>query len=807
MAKITDDELIARVDQELRLAQDYMGGKLADQRRKAMQYYLAQPIGDLSPPEVDGRSTIVSTDVADTVEWMLPSLLKIFTASDNVVQLVPRKPGFERSADDATAYLNWIFGTQNDGFRCLYTTFKDALISKCGVLKVWWEQKDDEGREEYFGLSDVELAQLLDDQEVEPVEHTARPDEDFAKQQQSAIDHVTQQLARSQSAAQSRDQQAAAMAQQLVGQLQQIQSQPSPMLHDVVVKRTKKHAQCRIEPVPPEEFFISRQAKTIKDSTFCAHVREWLVSDLRAEGYKIEDDELPKDDTGSVGWSMERAQRWSQDDSSAYNALEDPFSDPSMRSVWVVEAYFRADVDGDGIAEWRRLLKCGNKVLENVECDGAPFVAVTPVPMPHRFFGLSIADLAMEAQKQKTAAIRAILDNLYLSVNGRYYAVDGQVNLDDLLTSRPGGVVRVKNPQAVGQLSQGRADIGSCYQLLEYMETQKEARTGFTRYSQGADANSLNSTATGANIITNRADMRVELIARVFAETGVRDLFCQILELVCKYQQEPAELQLNGRWLNINPREWRHQFDVVVNVGLGTNDTVQKIAQTTQLLNIQKALVEGQTGIVSPVEIYHASEEMVKALGYKNSDRFLKDPTKSPPQEGEKGPSPEEIKAQVAIQVAQIKADQTMKVEAHKQQAQAQQVAHQNELEAQRKQLDAQNAVQIEQMRIAANERIEMMRQQTALKVAQIKAASNAGPVIDPHGEQVEGEQQEGFENGEDMTTEIAQVEQGPTMADLIAVLSLPKEIIRDENGRAVGVRTVSSIGNSGEGQQPIVHG
>lgn len=705
-----------------------MGGKLSVQRRKALQYYLALPEGDLAPTEIEGRSSVVATDVADTVEWMLPSLLRIFTASDRVVQLNPRKPGMEQTAEDATDYLNWIFSVQNEGFKCLYTQFKDALISKAGILKVYWEDKIDEAREEYTGLSDAELAQLLEDEEVEPIEHESKPDEQDAKHRQQALEQLSQRLAQAMQAAQTGDPQAQQAAQTLQQQIQGIQSQPTVMLHDVTVKRTKQAAQVRIDPVPPEEFFISRAAKKISDAPFCAHVVERTVSDLRADGYSIKDDELPADDAGMVGRSMERATRWGFDDSTApYPNMAEPPSDASMRRVWVVEAYLRADVDGDGIAEWRRVLKCGQKILDNVECDGPPFVAVTPIPLPHRFFGLSIADMAMESQKQKTATMRAVLDNLYLQVNGRYFAVEGQVNLDDLLTSRPGGVVRVKNPGAVGPLNQGMADMRDAYQLLEYMEVQKENRTGFTRYSQGADSSSLNKTATGISIVTNRADMRVELIARVFAETGVKDLFVRMLELVCRYQQQPAEFRLNGRWLNIDPREWRHQFDVTVNVGLGTNDAAQKISQIQQLMNVQKELAMAGTGIVGPKEAFHSASEMVKALGYKDAERFLSNPENA--EQAPKQPDPEQARQQAEMQKEQMR----IQADAQKFQAQSQLDQQRAQSEAQMAQGKAALDMQIEQQRMALEqEKIQAQQEldrwkaeldaQTRVAIAQIAA-------------------------------------------------------------------------------------
>ena len=742
--KITDDELLARVDQELRSAQDYMGGKLSTQRRKALMYYMGQAEGDLAPPEVEGRSTYVSTDVADTIEWMLPSLLRIFTASDRVVQLNPRKPGMEQTAEDATDYLNWIFTTQNNGFQCLHTMFKDALLSKSGILKVWWDDHIDEAREEYRGLSDTELVQLLEDEEVEPIEHESRPDEQAEKEKQRALEQMQQQFGQAQQAAQQGNPQAQQAVQGMAQQMQALMAQPPVMVHDVTVKRSRKAAQVKIDPVPPEEFFISRNTKRIQDTPFVAHVVERAVSDLRAQGYSISDDELAAgDESGMVGRSQERTQRWSYDDSTApFPNMIEPPSDPSMRLVWVCEAYLRADVNGDGIAEWRKILKVGSKILDNEECDGPPFVLITPIPMPHRLIGLSIADQAMPVQYQKTALIRAMQDNLYLQVNGRYFAVDGQVNLDDLLTSRPGGVVRVKNPNAVGPLNQGMADMRDSYQLLEFMETQKEDRTGWSRQSTGPGENVINRTATEVATTTNRADMRTELIARVFAETGVKDLFVLILKLVCQYQDQKAQFNLNGRWLEVNPREWRHQFDVVVNVGLGTNDPAQKMQQIGTLMQMQERL--HPLGLVAPQEVYNAAAEMVKAIGFKDSGRFLKDPKESPPPPPP--PNPEMLKIQAdqqrqqaelqikmqmdAVQkqhekeLAQFKAQQDMLVENNRQQMQAAQVAQQNEIQAQRETLAAQNQAQIEQMRIAMDERIAQMKEEVNLQVAQIGAQS-----------------------------------------------------------------------------------
>ena len=694
--------------------------------------------------------------------------------------------------------------------------FKDALISKCGVLKIWWEDKVDEAREEYRGLSDMELTQLLDDEEVEPIEHAQRPDPQAEQQKRAALSQLQQQFEQATQAAQQGNQQAAQALQQIQAQAQQLQAQPPVMVHDVTVKRTRKAAQVRIDPVPPEEFFISRKGKRISEAPFVAHVVERSVSDLRAEGYEIADDELPSDDAGMVGRSSERAQRWSYDDSTTpYPNLMETNSDPSMRTVWVVEAYLRADVDGDGIAEWRRLLKVGSTILDNVECDGPPFVSVTPVPMPHRFFGLSIADMAMPAQKQKTAMQRAIEDNIYNQVNERCFAVEGQVNLDDLLTSRPGGVVRIKSPGAVGPLNQGRGSMSDAYHYLEYVELQKENRTGWSRQSAGPGENLIDKTATEVATTTNRADMRTELIARIFAETGVKDLFVQILKLVCQYQDQSAQFQLNGRWLEVNPREWRHQFDVVVNVGLGSNDPHQKMGQISMLMQTQERLAQAGTGIVTPAEAYNSACEMVKALGYKDADRFLKNPKDGPP------PAPPEPPPDPRVQIEQMRIEDgrsrfqaeqqaeqqrvqnAMLAEQHKQEMQAQENQHQQQLEAERElqrqalaaqaeerkhQMDAYQAEQrlaFERWKAELDASVRISVAEIAAKTTMDKAMLAATQAANTEVSETLGDDEKGGKESGTQTA-LAMALQG--FGEALNGMRAPRQIVRDADGKVQGI-------------------
>lgn len=694
---LTEDELKALVGAEMRQSLGYSSSKLSQARQKSMYYYLGMPVGDLSPPEVDGRSSVVSTDVRDTIEAMLPQLMVTFVGSDTVAEFEPTKPDDEQKAQQATEYVNYLFYKKNNGHRIAYTWMKDALLQKNGIVKVWWDTRHEETREEYRGMSDVELAQLMEDDEIEVIEQSTSVDEDDQEQRQQAIQQLTQQ-------AQSQPQ----SAPQVMQQIQMIQSQPPKLVYDVVCKRTKTDGKVCIDNVPPEEFLIARNAKDIETAKFVAHRVQRTKSELKSMGYKNVDD-LGSEDSGQA-MNSERIQRISWNDENAY-IDNDASSDDSQNNVWVLEAYMRCDYDGDGIAELRKITMAGNTLLDNEQVDCVPFVSITPVPLPHQFFGLSIADLAMESQRTKTSILRAQLDNMYLAVNGRYFAVEGQVNLDDLLTSRPGGVVRVKQPGMAGRLDQGAPDIGNAFQMMEYMQQDLENKTGWTRYSQGNDQGALNDTATGVNVLTNRADMRLDLIARNFSE-GYVDLFKQILKLVCQYQQKEQVVKLTGGWVPIDPREWSNQFDVSINVGIGMGNKDQKIQHLTMLGQIQAQGLE--IGIATPDNLYHAATELSKQLGFKNADKFFTDPSKQPPQQK---PDPEQAKAQAQMQIEQAKIQSTAQLKQMELQhnAQLDQAKRDHELQIETAKMQMQAQVDANRQQVEADQKTQEAQQQAQL--------------------------------------------------------------------------------------------
>lgn len=713
MAKrMTEDELRALTDSEMRLAVGYWSGKLANQRMKAMVYYLGEAKLDLSPPEVDGRSSVVSPDVRNTIESMLPQLMVKFCGGDTVVEFEPTKQGDEEMAEQATDYLNYLLFVRNHGERVVYNWMKDALLSKNGIVKVWWDTRWDETREDYIGLHDVELAQLLDDEEVEVTEQKSYPDEMDAEQRTKALEKLQEQMDQALDAAQQGNQQAAQAIPQIQGQMQQIQATPPKMLWDVVCKRVKKGGRVRVENVPPEEFLISRKAKSIEDASFVGHRVARTISELKSMGYKNVDDITSDDQAASL--NMERIERLSWDDEMAYLQMDNVQSmDTSQRQVWVTECYIRCDYDGDGIAELRKVVRAGNQILENEVCDVAPFVSITPVPMPHKFFGLSVADLALEGQRINTILLRNQLDNNNLEVNGRYFAVEGQVNLDDLLTSRPGGVVRMKSAGMAGRLDQGAGNSGLNLQMMEYMKGFQEDSTGWTRYNQGSDGDTLNQTATGVNQIVNRADMRLDLIARNYAG-GFRELFRLMLKLCSQYQQTEDMVKLRGKWVPVSPREWRRGFNATINVGLGTGSKDQLVQQLMMIS--QQQTLGLQIGTATPKNVYETQAQLTKAVGFKSPDKFFVDPSTQPPKPPQ--PDPAQIQAQVETMKAQLKAQTDQQSKAAELQLERERMSMQAEVDRNRQEAEAQQ----QQLKMSMERELEQFKVQAQMQLAELKA-------------------------------------------------------------------------------------
>lgn len=632
MAKISDIEFQSILRNEIEQALGYYDTEFSQDRIDAMDYYLGEPFGNEQPD----RSQVVSTEVSDTIEHIMPSLMRIYTQSDEYVRFAPTGPEDVMVAEQASDYCNWVINTDNPGFAIMHNWFKDALLLKLGVVKCTWEETSDVEVEEYEGLNEEELTVLLSDDEVEVVSQN----ETVIGEEMMMPDGTVM---------------------------------PATIIYDVKLRRTKTSGRINIENIPPEEFLISKRAKSLKDANFSSHRTTMPLSDLIAMGYDRDEVEAYAGVT-DLDTSEERTSRFEDLESGS----EFDSKDPTMRDVLVTESYIRSDYDGDGIAELRRVITVGSgyHILENEECDHVPFSILSPILMPHRAIGRSVAELVMDVQLIKSTLMRQLLDNIYNTNNARVVAVEGQVNLDDLLTNRPGGIVRTRAPGMVQPLQVPEVS-GAVFPALEYMDRLKEQRTGVSRQSMGLDADALQSTtATAVAAMQAASQGKIEMIARVFAETGVKDLFRSILHLVTKYQNKPQIVRLRNQFVPMDPRQWANSYDVQINVGLGTGQRDQQLATLFQIAAKQEQIM-GTMGvnnpIVTPLEYRNTLAKITELSGFKNAAEFFADPRNAPPQQPQQpAPDPriamEMQKMQAEMQMAQQKAAQDLQLQKEKMQ-------------------------------------------------------------------------------------------------------------------------------------------
>ena len=674
----------------------FLETETVEQRKLALEAYLRQPYGN----EVEGKSQIVTGEVAEAIDGALPALIRIFTGSDEIVVADPVGPGDEAAAKQATDYLNYIFLKDNPGVIIMHDWFFDALLQKNGIVKAVWEDKEDVSKETYEGLSDDELAMLLQDKDIEVVEQDTVENPILDPMGMPVFDEAGLPA--------------------MYG------------IHDVVIKKKLKSGKVAIANVPPEEFLIAKAGKTVKNTPFCAHRRMITRSDLIAMGFE-EDivNGLPTGD--ALAYTPERVARFAPGEQ-PYDVQPDDFA---MQEIEVFECYIYYDGDEDGIAELHQVFYAGNDILSDEETDYVPFYSICPLPIPHKFFGNSLADRTVDLQLIKTTVTRQMLDNMYLTNNSRVTAVEGQVNLDDLLTSTAGGVIRTKSPNAVQQLVvQNMAQ--QSFPMLQYLDSVQAKRTGVTEMSQGLDPNILqNVTAAAVASMQQAGSGKIELIARIFAESGVKELFEGILHLVSKYQQKERIIRLRGTYVTVDPRTWANKFDISINVGLGNGNRDQQMAMLQMVMAKQEQMI-GQYGPANPFVSFGQYRgtlgRMVEAAGFKDSAEFFKPISPEQDQQLSNPPSQEQqmppevqaymAKTQAEIQGQQAKFQADMKMQQQKMQADLQFEREKAALELQLQREKAAAEIQLLQEKEAAKLMLERekMNMHFALKQQEFEA-------------------------------------------------------------------------------------
>ena len=544
-------------------------------RQQALASYLGQPNGK----EVEGRSSIVSTDVADAIEWIMPEIVKAFTQNNEVVTFDPVYSGDEDQAELESQYVYDILMKDNNGFLVIHQFVKDALMQKNGFIKVFYESIDKVKTERYTGLTEVEMQMVLADPEIEIVERTEHEEE--------------------------------------------------VPVFDIKVKRTTTENKINVVSVPPEEFRVNKQHNSVDLSTarFTAHVLLKTAGDLIEEGYDREFvDAIPSSNV----YEDDREYRFYMQDETVYPDRDNSL-DPALRTLEISECYMHMDMNEDGIAELVKITVAGGDnpdvLLDYEEVDEIPFISATAILMSHKLFGLSIYDRLKQIQEQKTTLWRNIFDNMYLQNNQRTIVVDGQVNIDDLMVSRPGGIIRAKRIDAITPFPTPPLN-GDAYKMMDYLDQVRAARSGVS--PEGPVTDSMIGDRVGSEGVQSMMSQKEELVGlmiRVIAETGIKPLCYMIRSQAMRHQDVMKEYRFRGKWMNVNPSNWTKRSTTTVRVGTGSGNRKEQMQVISQLMILQEKMsaMPGQA-MVREQETYSAINDFAKSGGLSGASKYFLDP-------------------------------------------------------------------------------------------------------------------------------------------------------------------------------------
>lgn len=724
---MTDGELVSLLDRSISNAETYADGDAAKLRRLALKFLN----GEVDIPAEKGKSSAVSHDMADTLHWVLPSLLRIFLASDHVGIYEPRRQDFidetvdtpqgprqmrrdvsEERSSQATDYVNYVLLNDCRGYSVLHSAMYEALAFGNGLVKHWWDASPEYETESFSGLSDDAFTALVSDKDVsEVLEHSEYDDPDWTPPQLPPRDELLATAAQALQAG-------VPVEQVEAGAAQIAEMLVPPKLHDCKVKRIVSTGRLVVKGLPHEEFFIGPNDLVIdeEETLVCGHAYRATRSDLLRQGY--ERDKIEK---------LPEASEKSTDETRILRrgTVDDQEADWATTEVQVYECYIKCDYDGDGVAERRKVVLGGAfgalTLLGNDEWgDDLPFTDLVPDPVPYRWRGRSLLDETADIMRIKTVLIRQTLDNLYQTNNPQIEARENAVrNMDVLVNRTLGGVVVTTTDGAVKPISVPFVAKES-FSMLEYLDMVKESRTGVSRQSTGLDMDALqNQTATAVKAMQTASYSKIETYARNIAENGLKRLFRCLLRLITKHQDRPRMIRLRGEWVEMTPNVWNPEMDVVINTGLGSGSRDRDMAVLQGILAEQKGIIM-QAGPLNPIcdirKYRDTLAKMVELAGFRSPERFFGEVTdddlaKMQQQaSAPKPPDPKMMEAQARLQIEQMKAQQ--KAQADQQQFALETQKAQAELQTQRERA----ALEMQLMQEEAAERLRIMREEAVQK-------------------------------------------------------------------------------------------
>ncbi|EOE0154409.1 hypothetical protein ACJ8S7_005062 [Klebsiella pneumoniae] len=664
MAKLSNEEILSIIGSELSNA---TGSSENDSIQQNRQRALAMYLGEKGEVQ-EGRSSVVSTDVADSIEWIMPEVMKAFTQNNEVVTFDPVGPEDRRQAEIESRYVYDTIIKDNEGFIAMHEFFKDALLQKNGFFKVFYNDTTETQKVNFTGLTVIEFEMLQAEPFIE-------------------ITGVTENVIEVEG-----------------GSIQSF---------DVNAIRTIPNGKIELMCVAPEDIRVNRMHNSVslKNARFIAHSMLKTRSELIEDGYSRDViDELPTED---IEFEESKNYRFAMQGENITPLGS--VGDKSQCVYEVSECYIMMDIDDDGIAERCKITVAGvtnpTHILDIEEVDEWPFISATAILMPHKLFGLSIYDRLKEIQQQKTALLRNVLDNVYLQNNQRTAAIEGQVNLDDLLISRPGGVVRVKTPNSIVPITTPPLS-GDAYKMFDYLDGVRAGRSGVSPEGTVGDQAIGDSVGSeGLERILNQKEELVGLMVRVFAETGIKPLCEMVRRLLIKHVDTTVDYEFHQEWVQINPAQWKTRNKTTVRVGTGSGNRKEQAAAVMQILGFQeKILANPSQSLVTESKVFAALNDFCKLAGMPGAAAYFLDPNspegqqnkqqvdQSLQQQQKQEAEQQQLLAQVQIKIANA--------EESKAQTQRQNV----ELTHQKNMLQQ----QLDQQKLASDNAIKALQQQLA---------------------------------------------------------------------------------------------
>lgn len=602
---MSEDQLVNLIDEKITDGIGAQDTPTSEKRQDVWHYYMGEKYGD----EKDGRSAVITREVLETIEWAMPSLVRIFLGGTPPVEMEAVGPDDEEQSELETAVLQ--DQIEKASFVDLHGWMKDALMNPTAYVKVWMDEEENVETEQYEGLLEPQLVELLSQEGVEPVAQDV--------------------------------------------QMAEIEGMPV-QLFSVEIKRTQVKPKLCIEALPGEEVVVD-QSFTKLDLDSCAFVchrtRSKTMSDLIEAGLLTVEQakEISVGDDEDDDETYDRR----EDEVDAFLGTDNGFDDPSMRRPWYEESIIRVDYDGDGIAERRRVVKIGRNILANEEMDYQPIVAMSSILLPHRHTGLPIGELAMIWQRIQSTLMRQLLDNTY-RVNNPRPVVGPGIDLDSLMTDVPNEPITGDDINDL-RMEPTTPIIQHLLPTMQALRDRAEGITGISRSMQGMDNKTLQESGENAFLSAlQAANQRIEMIARVFAETGFKQMFQKVHTLLRTHQDVASQSKIGGQWVNVNPSEWKTRENVRVAVGTGNASQEQKMLGAHAVVQSQERIAQmGMVDLLNPEKVYNAHADLIEASGNPNAGRYLQDPKTAPPKPPP-GPSDTDKMLALQAQVEQQKA-------------------------------------------------------------------------------------------------------------------------------------------------------